>query len=326
MQARTSTALGLGALALLVAIAAALGRRENQGVDQDLRPSSYLAGPAGVRGLADALGQLGIQVERSRRPLRALAARQFEGQRTAVVLLNPDLDLDGTEIQLLAEWSAREDGPDLVLAGAQVSPLMHCFGYGVDFGQLSRFAIRAPVAGDSWPELRAVLAARSASIIADSGRLADTAVTGCTVVEASTIDTLLTTRTGRVAALRIHRVDRNGSVTLLSDPVLLENRAVRETAAGPFALGLFIGRYERVIFEERSHGFGEEGSLRLPPGWLDAQGLAAGDPVICRTDPRGLLIMSRAAATEALRELARKHMPGEAALLDALLSGTREQL
>ena len=75
-----------------------------------------------------------------------------------------------------------------------------------------------------------------------------------------------------------------------------------------------------------SLSLGGEGSLRLPPEWLDAQGLAAGDPVICRTDPRGLLIMSRAAATEALRELARKHMPGEAALLDALLSGTREQL
>ena len=70
---------------------------------------------------------------------------------------------------------------------------------------------------------------------------------------------------------------------------------------------------------------GKEGALRLPSEWLDAQRLQAGDTVICRTDPRGLLIMSRAAATEAVLELASRHMPGEAALLGALLSGSQEK-
>lgn len=262
MQQRTSTGLGLGALALLVALGAALGRRGNNPADQDLRPSSYLAGPAGVRGLAEALSRLGIEVERSRRPVRTLVARGDSGRRTAVVWLNPDVSLDGREIQLVADWSARAGGPDLVLAGPQLSPLMNCFGYGVDS---RRFAdplpLRPLVPGETWPEVGAVLAARSAAVVTDSSRLADATVTGCTVVEAEAIDTLLMTRSGRVAALRIHRADREGRVTLVADPVLLENRAVRETAAGPFALGLFIGRYDRVIFEERSHGFGEGGSL-----------------------------------------------------------------
>lgn len=261
MQPRTSTALGLGALGVLIALGAALGRRGNSGVEQDLRASSYLAGPAGVRGLAEALPRLGVTVERSRRTLRSLV-EEAPGSGTALVLLHPDIDLEGSEVQLLADWTAGSDGPDLVLAGSQAAPLMHCFGFTVEerrFGD--GHAIRSPIAGERWPEVSGVLAARGESVVSDSSRQADATVTSCTVVPALQIDTLLMTRTGRVAALRIHRGDRDGSVTLLSDAVLLENRAVRETAAGPFALGLFVGRYQRVIFEERSHGFGDEGSL-----------------------------------------------------------------
>lgn len=70
---------------------------------------------------------------------------------------------------------------------------------------------------------------------------------------------------------------------------------------------------------------GSDGTLLLPADWIDAEGLRAGDVIICRTEARGLLIMSRTAAIEALRDLARKHMPGEAALLDALLGGNTEK-
>lgn len=67
-----------------------------------------------------------------------------------------------------------------------------------------------------------------------------------------------------------------------------------------------------------------DGTLRLPPEWLEAEGLKAGDVIICRTEARGLLLMSRDAAAEVLRDFARKHMPGEAALLDALLGPQAE--
>ena len=70
---------------------------------------------------------------------------------------------------------------------------------------------------------------------------------------------------------------------------------------------------------------GTGGTLQLPSGWLEAQNLQPGDPVFCRTDPRGLVIMSRTAATEAVLELASRHMPGEAALLGALLFGATEK-
>jgi hypothetical protein len=74
-------------------------------------------------------------------------------------------------------------------------------------------------------------------------------------------------------------------VILVADEELFRNRALRFTDAGPFALGLFAGQYDRVIFEEYHHGFGPSGSLaaatmawsrRSPWGWLIWQGAVVG--------------------------------------------------
>jgi hypothetical protein len=90
------------------------------------------------------------------------------------------------------------------------------------------------------------------------------------------VDTLLTTITGRVVALRLYRADLDRQVVLVADGGLLRNRALRDTPAGPFALGLFVGRYDRVVFEEAHQGFDAGGSLaaavldwsiRSPWGW-----------------------------------------------------------
>ncbi|MEO8634330.1 MAG: DUF4350 domain-containing protein [Gemmatimonadales bacterium] len=342
MQPRTSTALGLGALAALVAIGAALGRRGNRELQQDLRPSSYLAGPSGVRGLADALTRFGVKVERSRRPLRTLVGDMDGTSRTAVVILNPEMELDGGAIQLLAEWSARPGGPDLVLAGSQAAPLMHCFGFGVDFGRFERYAIRTSVPDESWPELHSLLASRGDTVVADSSRLSDASISSCRVIAARTIDTLLVTRSGRVVALRIHRADREASVTLLSDPVLLENRAVRETASGPFAVRLFVGRYDRVIFEERLHGFGEEGSLlnatlewsrQSPWGWgawqLAIVGLLALAAGAVRFGPiRPAIARARRSSLEHVRALATALAAarGHDVAIGAMIRGLRRRL
>ena len=55
MRARTEALVGVVSLALLATVAAALGGRENRGEAADSRASSYVAGPYGTRGLADAL-------------------------------------------------------------------------------------------------------------------------------------------------------------------------------------------------------------------------------------------------------------------------------
>lgn len=62
-----------------------------------------------------------------------------------------------------------------------------------------------------------------------------------------------------------------------------------------------------------------KGKVQLPADFLVANGLEKGGTLFCRHDPKGLTLMSRESALDHLREVARKRMPDQAALLDALL-------
>ena len=64
---------------------------------------------------------------------------------------------------------------------------------------------------------------------------------------------------------------------------------------------------------------GAGGLVELPAAFVEAEGLAAGDVLVCRRDADGLRIMSRAAATGLLHQIARERMPEETALLEALI-------
>ena len=61
------------------------------------------------------------------------------------------------------------------------------------------------------------------------------------------------------------------------------------------------------------------GRIVLPPAYVEAQGINDGDTLISRDEGGNLVIMSRAAAIAAIQETARRRMPEEAALLDALI-------
>jgi bifunctional DNA-binding transcriptional regulator/antitoxin component of YhaV-PrlF toxin-antitoxin module len=65
---------------------------------------------------------------------------------------------------------------------------------------------------------------------------------------------------------------------------------------------------------------GSGGKITLPAEYIHKHGIAEGEVLICREEGGGLTIMSRDAAVEAVREIARQHMPGESALLEALLT------
>jgi bifunctional DNA-binding transcriptional regulator/antitoxin component of YhaV-PrlF toxin-antitoxin module len=65
---------------------------------------------------------------------------------------------------------------------------------------------------------------------------------------------------------------------------------------------------------------GAGGKITLPAEYIQRHGIAEGEVLICREEGGGLTIMSRDAAVEAVREIARQHMPGESALLEALLT------
>jgi len=193
-----------------------------------------------------------------------------------LVLLDPSFPITGTEVELVRAWDDSTGG-GLLLAGRGAAAVMRCYGYGIDWRTLDSTEVRP--AGDeagSWPRTPGVLASRTDTLVADSSRQDDVGITECVVPPVARVDTLITSVTGRVVALRLHRGDTGGEVVIAADAGFFRNRTLRETPAGPFTLGLFAGRYRRVIFEEAHHGFEEGGSLaratlawslRSPWGW-----------------------------------------------------------
>jgi len=272
MRPRTEVAIGLGALVVLVALGAALGQRENRPEQHDPRASSYLPGPRGTRGLADGLGRLGVRVERFRRSPRQLNPTG-DSARTVLAVLDPLAGFTSSETREILAWQESPGGGDLLLAGPGSAGIMRCFGFQPDARESDSVRVRTPGA---WPRLSAVLAA-SRDTVTDSSRVSDTGLWSCAVPPFARIDTLLNSSTGRVLALRLVRSDMDRQVLLVADATLFRNRALRETAAGPWALELLAGTYRRVIFEEAHQGFGAGGSLadatlawsfRSPWGWI----------------------------------------------------------
>jgi Domain of unknown function (DUF4350) len=257
MRPRTEALIAVGALALLATLAATLGEREGRSEQEDPRASSFLPGPRGTRGLADGLTRLGVRVERFRRRPRQLALDSTREGRSILALVDPDFGFTVGERSEILAWHAGDPGGDLLLAGRGASGLMRCFGYRVDWRAPDSVALRGR---PGWPPAAGVLAGLTDSVVTDSSRLSDVGLTGCAVPPIGSTDTLLTTATGRVVVLRLTRSDVDRQVILLADAGLLRNRAIRETPAGPFALGLLRG-YDRVLFEEAHHGFGSGGSL-----------------------------------------------------------------
>lgn len=263
MQLRTELALALGGLGLLAALAGAYGRSRNRSPSADPRRSSYLAGPQGARGLAEALGRLEIRVKRYRQRSRQLPDYPEEPGRLALAVLDPSDRIRAGEVGDFLEFATGPGARDLVLAGVGAGRLLRCFGYAY---QSLRFdSVQAMPPGEAptehSPWVHAVLSASSLDVVTDSSGLADATITACAVPAMASAETLLVTRSGRVAALRLHREDVDRSVTLVADGDLFSNRELRETDAGPFALSLFAGRYDVVLFEESHHGFAASGSL-----------------------------------------------------------------
>jgi hypothetical protein len=117
-------------------------------------------------------------------------------------------------------------------------------------------------AGPATPSVNAVLASSSDTVVTDSSRKADATLARCAVPAVASTDTLLVSNGGRVVAIRLTLAGSGHHVVLVSDGRLFSNRALRETDAGPFALGLIAGGYRRAIFEEYHHGYDSSGSLR----------------------------------------------------------------
>ncbi len=278
MRPRTELALGLGLLLALGIAASSLGRRRHPVPSEDPRRSTLLTGPNGAKGFSDALERLGVRVERYRSRVILLEEieRAHQGAPPVLAFLDPSIPLDADEASHLLKFTQYGD---LLLAGPSAEAAMRCFGFGVEFraGDSSQTIPPGTVRTEQSPWVQAVLAQSTDTVVSDSSGSEDATVATCQVLHFTEVDTLLVSTGGRVVALRLHgRTDRGSSVTLVADGGLFGNREMRDTDAGPFALGLIAGRYQRVIFDEQHHGFGPAGGLlsamlawstRSPWGW-----------------------------------------------------------
>jgi hypothetical protein len=274
MRQRTELALGAGVVLVLSVSAGVIGVRQARVADADPRRSIFLAGPSGARGFAETLERLGVHVQSFRRPVAAYDT--IESPRTLVAFLDPSSRLDAREGLTVAGLRT-----DLLLAGPGAAAALRCFGWDVRPRFFDSLAIAPPPGSEPrrFPRPRAVLVHRASPVAVDSSDAEDSAPVRCTAPAAHLVDTLLRTTDGRPIVVRA-ALDDGRTVTLAADGRLFANRALRETAAGPFALELVVPRYDRVVVDEYHHGFDDSRSLsgatldwtfRSPWGWAILQ-------------------------------------------------------
>lgn len=346
MPQRHKLGLALGVLALLALLAQQAGRRNRPADEVDRRLSTLLTGPAGARGLAEALERLGLDVRRWRQRPQFLSRDTGTTGREAFVILDPAYALSVPSMQaLLGFGDSTLPRMDLVLAGEAVEPLMGCFGYMIRSGWPDSVRVAPPdqAPGPDAPWVHAHLVRRGERVFADSSRMEDIGPFRCRVPAFRVRERLLVTATGLPVAIRLVPEERAGrEILLVADAELFRNRALRSTDAGPFTVGLFHGRYVRVTFDEYHQGFGPSGSMagavlawsrRHPLGWaawqLAVVGLLALGFGAVRFGPiRRIIERRRRSPLEHVRALASALAAarGHDAAIGALLRGLRRRL
>src|SRR5262245_12802846 len=240
MRPRAELGVAVAILAALAVAAAMLGSRRARNADSDPRRSTYLAGPSGASAWAEALGRLGVRVDRYRRPALSLGDVNREG---VFAVIGPAQRLDAREAAHLSAL-----GGDLLLAGEGADPAMACLGYRVSTRWSDPAALKAPPGAEQrpMPRARAELVRHLATTIVDSSDVYDGRRVTCGVPSPIGVDTLLRTINDRPVAIRVDYAGGR-TVTLVADDGLFRNSILRQTAAGPIMLGLVTPRYQRVI-------------------------------------------------------------------------------
>lgn len=254
MRPRVELTIAAGIVLLLGIGAVVLGRREARTTDADARRSTYLTGPSGAKGWADALTALGVRVVHFRRPTAALVPLD---SGSVFAVLGPAVPLDSREGARLATLPA-----DLLLAGPATDAAIACLGYRVTARRTDSVALRAPPDAENrpMPYARAELVRHLASTIVDSSNRYDGGRLSCTVPVPERVDTVLRTLGDRPVALRLGYPGGRTAI-LVADDGLFRNRTLRRTAMGPIALGLVTPRYRRVVVDEFHQGFATSASL-----------------------------------------------------------------
>ncbi len=344
MHPRVELAAAVALLLGFGVVAGALGRRHDRSPPPDPRRSSYLTGPHGARGLTDALERLEITVQRFRRRPTELRAGPASPGRELLALLSPTRALGAPTAQHLLEY--HRNGGNLLLAGPTASAAMRCFGYSAD--RRMRDTVEVFARDDAGSSTVAVARLRDLVLVrtsdtqaSDSSTRVDMGVQACEVQTAIETDTLLMTRGGGVAAVRLLTVFRR-EVILVADGALFSNRVLRDSGAGPFVLSLLAGRFDRVVVDEYHHGFGVSGnlfaatvrwSLHSPWGWAVWQLCAVGLLALLAQgvrfgSPRSAIARRRRSPLEHVRALATAlaAAKGHDVAVDLIIKGLRRRL
>lgn len=280
MRPRTEALLGLGALAVLATVAALSGKSRAPAAETTLlaKPSTFGAGPGGAKGLLDAIQRLGVEAQRFRERPKEL--KRFAGRpRQLLAVLGPTVRISSPDVMLLAQFN---HSADLLIAGANAQRLMRCFGYTVEQRLFDSVRVDGFPPGRA-PWVRAALRSTGVSLFVDSSRTGDVGRLSCKVPEYTSVTPLMRSARGP-AVIRLER-DSGQKIFLVADAALFNNESLRDTDAGTFALGLIVGQYEHVLFDEYHHGHGASGSLwkatlawseTSPWGWAAWQLAAVG--------------------------------------------------
>jgi hypothetical protein len=298
----------VGGFAAALLLAALLGRRTAP-QPADSRRSTYLTTRDGARGLTDALGLLGVAVERRRHPLFGIAAdARLPGD--VLLVLDPAMPMTTAEEREVAGFVG--SGGHVVLAGE--TGVEQRFGVAIvaikDLGdKADSQLVRAPAGIGPLPGVERVIGHGRPPVGEQGGML-----------RPERVDTLLVAESGRAVAARY--AFRGGGVALVvADGRWLANGVLRETDAGALVIPWIMGLDpRRVIADEYHQGFGRSGAIFVAAwGWLTH---APAGWVILQLTLAGLVVLAAAAVRfgPALHVLVRvRRSPVEH--LDALAAG-----
>ena len=258
----------VGGFAAALLLAALLGRRVAP-QPADVRRSTYLTTRDGARGLTDALGILGVAVERRRHPLFGIAT-DARAPGDVLLMLDPAMPMTTTEEREVGRYLA--SGGRVVLAG--VTDVAYRFGVGiVPIRQLGSKAdsqlVRAPAGIGPLPGAQWVIGRARPPVGERAGMLTP-----------ERVDTLLAAASGRPVAAR-YTFRGGGAALVVADGRWVANGVLRETDAGALVIPWIMGLDpRRVIADEYHQGFGRGGAIftaawgwlvRAPAGWAILQ-------------------------------------------------------
>lgn len=344
MRSRIEIILSLAVMIALGVIAGAIGARKNRTPPEDPRRSTFLTGPLGARGYAEALKLVHVRIDRYRQRTALLSGTKVDGPRPVLVLLDPLRPLDGTQASDLLRFLDKKG--DLLVAGEGARAVLRCFGYEVDWRGRDSTAVyrvergvpdQVPI---SWTA-DGVLARSSERVVSDTSDMKAGAVTECVVRQPARVDTLLVTSGGRLAAVRLEFAS-GAAVTLVADGVLFSNGRMKDSDAGLATLPMVAGKYQRALFDEFEHGFGPSGSLlgatigwslRSPLGWAAWQLALVGLVALLASAirfgaPRFVIERRRRSPLEHVRALATAlaAAKGTHVAVDLMIRGLRRRL